>query len=82
MTWDGDRLPNLALWMSNRGRLHSPWNGRNLCVGVEPCVSAFGGILASLADNPVKKCGGVTSLELDPGETTQLGYRISASLLS
>jgi hypothetical protein len=62
--------------------VHSPWNGRNLCVGVEPCVSAFGGILASLADNPVKKRGGVTSLEFDPGETTQLSYRISASLLS
>jgi hypothetical protein len=80
MTWDNDRLPNLALWMSNRGRLHSPWNGRNLCVGVEPCVSAFGGILASLADNPVKKRGVATSLELHPGENTQLSYRISACL--
>jgi hypothetical protein len=80
MTWNNDRLPNLALWMSNRGRVHSPWNGRNLCVGVEPCVSAFGGILASLADNPVKKRGVATSLELHPGGTMQLSYQISASL--
>jgi hypothetical protein len=78
VTWDDDRLPNLALWMSNRGRVHSPWKGRNLCVGIEPCVSAFGGVLASLADNPVKKRGVATSLELDPGETTQLSYQISA----
>lgn len=79
MSWDSDQLPSLVLWMSNRGRTGHPWNGRNLCVGVEPCVSAFGGVLASIGENPVRERGVATALALDPATPTRLGYSISAA---
>lgn len=39
--WDRRDFPGLMLWISNRGRRHSPWNGRHLAVGIEPCRAAF-----------------------------------------
>lgn len=39
--WDASLLPDLLLWISQRGRRHAPWSGRNLALGIEPCASCF-----------------------------------------
>nr|WP_218883985.1 hypothetical protein [Burkholderia guangdongensis] len=76
LTWDADALPSLLLWISNRGRTHAPWNGRNLCVGVEPVAAAFElGCAASLAPNPIDARGVRTALALSPGAPTEIAYR-------
>jgi hypothetical protein len=77
LTWDTAKLPSCLLWMSNRGRKFAPWNGRNLCVGVEPVASAFdfGSVIAG-ADNPVAKEGIVTALTIELGAPFTVGYRL------
>jgi hypothetical protein len=76
LTWDADALPSLLLWISNRGRTYAPWNGRNLCVGVEPVASAFElGCAASLAPNPINARGVRTALALSPDAPTEIAYR-------
>ncbi|MXN73447.1 hypothetical protein GR157_01685 [Burkholderia sp. 4701] len=76
LTWDAAVLPSLLLWISNRGRAHAPWNGRNLCVGVEPVASAFElGCRASLAPNPISAHGVATAVTLDPTRPVEIAYR-------
>jgi hypothetical protein len=76
LTWDASVLPSLLLWISNRGRRYAPWNGRNLCVGVEPIAAAFElGCQASLAANPINAQGVATSVTLHPAAPLVLGYR-------
>ncbi len=76
LSWDASRLPSLLLWISNRGRRYAPWNGRNLCVGVEPIAGAFElGCQASLAANPINALGVATTVTLDPAAPLVLGYR-------
>ncbi len=76
LTWDASVLPSLLLWISNRGRRYAPWNGRNLCVGVEPIAGAFElGCQASLAANPINAQGVATSVALDPAAPITLAYR-------
>ncbi|RQR24485.1 hypothetical protein DIE23_33565 [Burkholderia sp. Bp9143] len=76
LTWDADALPSLLLWISNRGRTYAPWNGRNLCVGIEPVASAFElGCAASLASNPINAHGVNTALALRPDAPTEIAYR-------
>ncbi|RQS67044.1 hypothetical protein DID96_22625 [Burkholderia sp. Bp8963] len=76
LTWDAAVLPSLLLWISNRGRAYAPWNGRNLCVGVEPVASAFElGCHASLAPNPINARGVATALTLDPARPLEIAYR-------
>jgi hypothetical protein len=76
LTWDASVLPSLLLWISNRGRRYAPWNGRNLCVGVEPIAGAFElGCQASLAPNPINAQGVATAVALDPKAPITLGYR-------
>ncbi|KVZ01697.1 hypothetical protein [Burkholderia ubonensis] len=76
LTWDAAALPSLLLWISNRGRTHAPWNGRNLCVGVEPVASAFElGCAASLAPNPINARGVATAVTLDPARPLEIAYR-------
>jgi hypothetical protein len=83
LSWDARRLPSLLLWISNRGRQYSPWNGRNLCVGVEPVASAFElGCTASLAPNPIQARGVATQLELSPDAPMEIVYRIEAEALA
>lgn len=81
LDWDVADLPNLAIWISNRGRHYSPWNGRNLCVGVEPTASGFGGIHGSLAENPINRSGIPTVLDFAAGEPRTFRYTISATEL-
>jgi len=77
LNWNTERLPSCLLWMSNRGRRFPPWNGRNLCVGVEPVASAFdlGSVIAS-ADNPIARAGVATAITLEPDIPLELGYRL------
>jgi hypothetical protein len=39
--WDTAILPDVLVWISQRGRTHAPWSGRNLALGIEPCASCF-----------------------------------------
>lgn len=62
LEWDQTILPSCLLWISNRGRDYSPWNNRNLCLGVEPICSAFDmGNSISLGKNPISDLGTVTT---------------------
>lgn len=76
LTWDASVLPSLLLWISNRGRTYEPWNGRNLCLGVEPVASAFElGCRPSLAANPINARGVPTAVALDPRQPVEIAYR-------
>jgi hypothetical protein len=76
LSWDADKLPSLLLWISNRGRTYAPWNGRNLCVGVEPVASAFElGCAAALAPNPINARGVPTALSISAQRPTEIAYR-------
>ncbi len=76
LSWDASVLPSLLLWISNRGRTYSPWNGRNLCLGVEPVASAFElGCRPSMADNPINARGIPTTVSLEPGTPVEIAYR-------
>jgi len=61
LDWDADTLPDLMLWVSQRGRKHAPWNGRNVALGVEPCASCFDltRVADPASDHPLAKRRGV-----------------------
>jgi hypothetical protein len=66
--------------MSNRGRKLAPWNGENLCIGVEPVVSAFDlGSAVALTNNPLASDGIRAAVPLDTAVPTLLSYRLAAS---
>jgi len=68
-------LPTTAVWTANSGRYQSPWNGRVSCIAIEDVCSYFtGGRSASLADNPLSRCGFPTSIELDPTQPTEIRH--------
>lgn len=80
LTWDARTMPSCLLWMSNRGRRYPPWNGENLCVGVEPVVSAFDlGTSIAAAANPIARDGVPTAVRLEPSVPARFGYRIAGS---
>jgi hypothetical protein len=82
LSFDPGRLPSLLLWMSNRGRKYDPWNGENLCLGVEPIASAFDlGTPAALAPNPIAAASVPTALRLDPAAPVTVGFRLSGRSL-
>lgn len=69
LCWDSGMLPNCLLWYSNRGRKSEPWNGQNLCLGVEPIASAFDlGPEICCAQNPLSRRGFSTAARLKAGE--------------
>lgn len=79
LDWDRQHLPDVLLWISQRGRSHYPWNGRNQAVGVEPCNSCFDLTRVALPPqaHPLSHRSG---LRLQQGKTMQIAYRISARL--
>ncbi len=78
--WDQTMLKHCLLWISNRGRDYAPWEGRNLCLGVEPVTSAFDlGELVSAGDNPVAAAGFETAVSLSPGQEHVLRHRVTAT---
>ena len=78
LDWDRAALPDLMLWVSHRGRLHAPWNGRHWALGVEPVNGAFdlGRVATPPAGHPLAARLGLT---LSPELPTVLRYRLSAA---
>lgn len=77
LDWDAALLPDLLLWVSQGGRVHAPWNGRNLALGVEPCASAFDltRVAESAPDHPLAHRRGLT---LRAGEPIALRWSLRA----
>lgn len=51
-------LPSTVMWMENRGRHASPWNGRTVALGIEDaCGYLATGLAGSVPDNPVSRRG-------------------------
>ncbi|MCA0250697.1 MAG: hypothetical protein LCH76_00115 [Actinobacteria bacterium] len=81
IAWDA-ALRHCLLWISNRGRNFEPWNGRNLCLGVEPVTSAFDlGAVISAGANPMAIDGLATAVELTAGEPYRLSHSFSLASL-
>lgn len=73
--WDGDVLRHLMLWISNRGRPYEPWNGSNLCLGIEPVTSAFDlGTPVSQGSHPLSA---VTTVPLSAGQELSMRHTVS-----
>jgi hypothetical protein len=75
--WDRAMLPDVMLWVSQRGRRHAPWNGRHLALGVEPVNGAFdlGRVATPPADHPLASRG----IVLVPGRPCVIRYRMQAT---
>ncbi len=68
-------LPSTVLWMENRGRHQSPWNGRNCCIGIEEvCGYSALGLRESARPNPVNEKGIPTTTVLSPTRPTVVNY--------
>lgn len=77
LSWDSAILPNVMLWVSNRGRQQTPWHGRHLALGIEPCAAAFDiGRAASIADNPLTREGLTTAVRFRAAEPLVLRHAI------
>lgn len=78
LEWEHRPLPDLMLWVSHRGRTHTPWNGRHWALGVEPVHGVFdlGRIAAPPADHPLADRTGIA---LDPDVPLVLRYCLSAA---
>lgn len=77
LDWDRALLPDLMLWVSHRGRLYPPWNGRHWALGVEPVNGVFdlGRVARPPAGHPL---AGRTGLALAAGEKREIHLRLSA----
>ena len=75
--WDRALLPDLMLWVSQRGRAGPPWNRRHCALGVEPLNGAFdlGRVAAPPAGHALADRSG---LALRPGAPLRLDYRLAA----
>lgn len=83
LEWETDYLRHCLLWFSNRGRAFPPWDGRNLCLGIEPVTSAFDlGTQVSAATNPLSARGIRTAVALESGRTHVLRHRFKLEALS
>lgn len=81
LTWDASLLPDVVLWISNGGRPHAPWLGRNFALGVEPLNGTFelGGVLQAPPTHPLAQRQG---LVLRADTPVDVHYRISAGLIA
>jgi hypothetical protein len=77
LDWNSDELPDALLWISNGGRTHEPWSGRNFALGIEPAQSFFdlGRVVTPPADHPL---AGRTGLAFRAGIPRTISYRLSA----
>ncbi len=77
LTWDAGRLPHCQVWVSNRGRRAPPWDGRNVCVGIEPCCAAMDlGSAVSAGPNPVRSDGFATEVAFSPAAPWECSYAL------
>ena len=68
-------LPATLLWISNRGRHSSPWNGRNRCLGLEDVCGYFAnGLADSVKKNALNEEGIDTAVRLTPKKPTVVNY--------
>ncbi len=68
-------LPATAMWISNRGRHGSPWNGRNRCLGLEDVCAYFAeGLANSAKKNEISEAGFPTALTLSKRKDTVVNY--------
>ena len=68
-------LPSLLMWISNRGRHGSPWNGRNRCLGLEDVCAFFAaGLGRSVRPNALSRAGAATAVKLSPKRPTIVNY--------
>ncbi|MBI9101738.1 MAG: hypothetical protein JEY99_04945 [Spirochaetales bacterium] len=68
-------LPSTLVWIENRGRHQTPWNGRNSCVGVEDVCSFLAhGLAASVEENDINRQGIKTFQKLTGKEDFQVRY--------
>lgn len=76
--WDNSQLPDLMLWVSNRGRREFPWQGQHVALGAEPLNSLFdlGRVAKAPPGHPLADRLGV---ELVVGRPWKTSYRIAAS---
>lgn len=78
LEWDEKIFPSLILWISNRGRPEAPWNGENVCLGIEPVASAFGyGEGVSLGSNPISQRGISTYHTFKKSCPLETAYRVT-----
>jgi len=68
-------LPSALVWIENRGRHQTPWNGRNSCIGIEDVCSFLAhGLAASTEDNDINKEGIKTFHELSGKKEFEVRY--------
>jgi hypothetical protein len=68
-------LPLLVMWTDNRGRHSSPWDGRNVCIGLEDvCGYLAEGLAPSASANPIHAEGIPTVHELSPESPLTIPY--------
>jgi hypothetical protein len=68
-------LPATAMWISNHGRHGAPWNGRNVCLGLEDVCGYFAeGLGASARANLLTNAGVPTTVRLSRRQPTAVNY--------
>lgn len=68
-------LNSTVLWMANKGRHGSPWNGRNRCLGLEDVCAFFAeGLVDSIKDNFLSEQGIPTCLNLNSKKSLKVNY--------
>lgn len=77
---DPNILPITMLWHSNGGRQDAPWKSRHIGVlGIEDGIAGgAAGHKAALSDNPVRKSGVPTALELSEDSEHRIAHVIGA----
>lgn len=80
--WDAKVLPSAFVQVSNCGKRYYPWNGAHASVTVSPSVSAFDlGTVVSTGDNPLKKRGYSTSVDLTENVPFSYTYSITGTVM-
>jgi hypothetical protein len=69
-------LRSTILWISNGGRHYAPWSSRHVGVlGLEEVTADFHfGLAESVQDNPIRRHGIATHVDLDPQRPTVVNY--------
>ena len=72
---DPNILPATVMWISNRGRHSSPWNGRNRCLGLEDVCAYFANTAAeSAGKNQINDMEIPTTVPLVKSRPTVVNY--------
>jgi hypothetical protein len=72
---DASAMPATIFWISNKGRHGYPWNGRNVCLGLEETRSYFAeGWVPSVEPNSVNDAGFPTTHPFSPDAPTAINF--------